>query len=70
MSECTEACRTPVKCATCGRTKSPRGRDVAAAASGSHCTIHDCSDYMKPPTAGHLWPDEELVRVDLVSGDA
>lgn len=60
MSACVESCRTPVKCSTCGRTKAPRGRDVAAAAGGSYCTIHDCDDYMKEPTAGHLWPNEEL----------
>jgi hypothetical protein len=29
-SPCTEACRTPVRCTTCGLTKAPRGRDLDA----------------------------------------
>jgi hypothetical protein len=65
VSACTEACRAPVTCATCGKTKAPRGRDVAAAAGGAYCTA-ECDGYMKAPTAGHLWPDEDLVRVDFI----
>lgn len=69
VSECVEACRAPVKCVDCGRTKAPRGRDVAAAANGSYCTGSECDGYHKDPVAGHLWPGEELVRVDFISGD-
>jgi hypothetical protein len=67
VSECVESCRTPVTCTTCGRTKAPRGRDVPPAMAGDLCT-RECEGYMKRPTAGHLWPEEELVRVDFVAG--
>lgn len=44
-----------VACATCGRTKTPRGRSAPAAAS--YCTW-GCPGYDQPPYVGDLWPGE------------
>lgn len=45
-----------VKCAVCGYTKQPWGRDAPI---GSHyCTRDECEGYMQDPQAGSLWPGE------------
>lgn len=56
-TDCTENCRREVTCRTCTKTKAPYGRDVAAAAGGSRCTV-DCPGYFNDPRPGHLWPGE------------
>ena len=58
---CTEACRTPVRCATCRRMKAPRGRSVPVGKAGRTvlCTF-ECPGYYDNPQPPHLWPTEDL----------
>lgn len=65
-SGCSEACRAPVQCVRCHRTKAPRGRSVAPAMAGDLCT-QDCPGYALAPSAGHLWPKELLPGEEIVS---
>jgi hypothetical protein len=51
---CTEKCEKAPKCATCGRTKKPVGRD----SMDNGLCQEDCDGYHQPPYAGHLWPGE------------
>lgn len=50
-------CHASPDCTTCGRRKSPVGRDVPAAAANGYCTV-DCRGYADEPIAGHLWAGE------------
>ncbi len=56
---CSEACRRPVECARCHRTKAPYGRSIALAAAGGYCDS-DCPGYSEYPQAGHLLPSETI----------
>ena len=54
-ADCTENCERRVRCADCGMTKSPLGRDPGM--DNGLCGV-DCPGYYKVPTPGHLWPGE------------
>lgn len=56
-SNCTEACEAMPECATCHRTKHPRGRDPGIYAANGYCG-HDCPGYYDEPRSGHLWRGE------------
>ena len=63
---CTIECEAAPVCTVCNRKKSPVGRDVASAMSGSYCE-HKCSGYGKAPFPGHLWPGELARSVEDAS---
>ena len=46
-----------VQCETCGKTKTPHGRDAGALAANSYCDT-DCPGYNDDPIPGCLWPGE------------
>lgn len=66
-ADCTAACERMPECATCHRSKCPRGRDPGVAAVNGYCT-RDCPGYDEEPEAGHLWPGE-LARYDQEDDD-
>jgi hypothetical protein len=55
--DCTLKCERMPECATCHRTKNPRGRSAPMETTGSYCDS-DCSGYYSDPKPGHLWPGE------------
>lgn len=57
--DCTEKCRKPVECTTCGRRKKPVGRDAPTAMANGLCD-RECLGYREAPDPGHLWPNEKL----------
>lgn len=55
MSNCGIECWRMPECATCGRTKAPRGRSVPL---GMVVCDSDCPGYNEHPHPGHYWPGE------------
>jgi hypothetical protein len=55
-----------VRCAACGLTKKPIGRDASMFAS--YCT-DDCPGYDQPPHVGSLWPGETDADFGYPCGD-
>lgn len=56
---CNPTCYAQPECEVCHRTKAPVGRSLPMVMTGAYCD-RDCKGYLKPPFAGHLWPNEEL----------
>lgn len=57
---CTEACWTPVRCSTCGRTLPPRGRSAPLEMyTGACCEAQRYSDDHKR----HLWDEHDSTRI-------
>lgn len=54
-NECTAECERMPECATCHRTKQPRGR---SAPLDSYYCDYGCPGYGEEPQPGHLWPGE------------
>ncbi len=64
-----EVCEAMPECTVCHRRKPPRGRDVATAAANGYCG-YECSGYLSPPHAGHLWPGElAQIRGESTGGE-
>jgi hypothetical protein len=59
--QCTAACWTPVRCATCGKTKAPIGRSVPL---DSYLCDSDCPGWRALPFPPHLWPSEAPGKED------
>jgi hypothetical protein len=55
--DCTEECGARVQCATCKRTKAPRGSSVPLPMAGGVCDS-ECPGYYDAPHPPHLWPSE------------
>lgn len=55
--DCTIECEAAPRCAVCGLTKKPIGRDAPMEMANGICD-DDCPGYRQEPRAGHLWPGE------------
>lgn len=55
--DCTVECERMPTCATCDKTKAPRGRSVPMECARGYCDS-ECPGYFTEPTPGHLWPGE------------
>lgn len=54
-----EDCFAMPDCFTCGKRKSPRGRDVPMTLADGYCA-HECEGHYKDPQPGHYWPEQRI----------